>query len=106
MAAELHDTLATDSALQVYLLEMLDFETLLRLQRRLHYDVTSDRLQAAIILCEHTPTITIGRQGSRAHLHVEPEELHSRRWPVRWVNRGGGCLLHVPGQFALYSILP
>jgi lipoyl(octanoyl) transferase len=106
MAAELPDAVARDSTLQAYLLGMLDFESMLRLQRRLHFDVTSDRRQAAIVLCEHTPTITIGRQGSRAHLHMEPEELQTRRWPVRWVNRGGGCLLHLPGQIALYSIIP
>src|SRR5207249_1220258 len=29
-----------------------------------------------------------------------------REWPVRWVNRGGGCLLHLPGQLAVYPILP
>src|SRR5439155_25308348 len=32
--------------------------------------------------------------------------LRSRRWRVRWVNRGGGCLLHLPGQLAIYPILP
>src|SRR5208337_3584215 len=46
------------------------------------------------------------RQGSRAHILYEPEELQSLRWPVRWVNRGGGCLLHLPGQLAIYPILP
>jgi lipoyl(octanoyl) transferase len=44
--------------------------------------------------------------GSRAHLSYEPEELRTRRWPVRWVNRGGGCLLHAPGQLAIYPVLP
>jgi lipoyl(octanoyl) transferase len=31
--------------------------------------------------------------------------LRARQWRVRWVNRGGGCLLHLPGQLAAYSIL-
>lgn len=106
MAAVFPDGLEAESTLQAYLLGMLDFESMLRLQRRLHFDVTSDRRQAAVVLCEHAPTITIGRQGSRAHVHLEPEELNTRRWTVRWVNRGGGCLLHVPGQIALYSVLP
>jgi lipoyl(octanoyl) transferase len=26
--------------------------------------------------------------------------------PVRWLNRGGGCLVHGPGQLAAYPILP
>jgi lipoyl(octanoyl) transferase len=100
------EILTSDRSLQVYLLGTLEFEAALKLQRRLHFDVTSNRDQAVLVLCEHEPTITIGRQGSRAHVQLEPEELFTRRWPVRWVNRGGGCLLHVPGQLALYSILP
>lgn len=106
MSAEVPYDAAADRALQVYLLGTLDFETLLGLQRRLIFDVSGDRRQAALILCEHPPTITIGRQGSHAHVHLEPEELATRGWPVRWVNRGGGCVLHMPGQIALYAILP
>ena len=34
-----------------------------------------------------------------------PAELAARCWPVRWVNRGGGCVLHLPGQLAIYPIL-
>jgi lipoyl(octanoyl) transferase len=93
-------------ALQAYLLGTLDFETALRLQRRLVYEVSGDRSHARLILCEHAPLITMGRQGSFTHLLCEPAELHARRWQVRWVNRGGGCLLHVPGQLAIYPILP
>jgi len=48
----------------------------------------------------------VGRQGSRAHILCEAQELRARRWRVRWVNRGGGTLLHVPGQLALYPIVP
>lgn len=106
MLAQLPDGSGKDTALQVYLLGTVEFEALVRLQRRLHFDITGDRRQAALILCEHPPTITIGRQGSRGHIHLEPEELQARRWPIRWVNRGGGCVLHVPGQIALYSIVP
>jgi lipoyl(octanoyl) transferase len=95
-----------DASLQAYLLGAVDFETALRFQRRLHFDVTGDRSSAALILCEHPPLITVGRQGSRAHLRFDAHELQTRRWPIRWVNRGGGCLLHVPGQVAIYPILP
>jgi lipoyl(octanoyl) transferase len=97
---------ATEIGLQVYLLGEVDFEAALRLQRRLHYEISGDRSQAALVLCEHPPLITVGRQGSRAHIRAEPEELRSRQWRVRWVNRGGGTWLHMPGQLAVYPILP
>lgn len=93
-------------ALQVYLLGTLDFDTALRFQRRLHYEISGDRTQAALVLCEHPPLVTVGRQGSYAHIRCDAEELRARRWPVRWVNRGGGCYLHLPGQLAVYPILP
>ena len=92
--------------LQVYLLGTIDFEAALLLQKRLLYDVSGDRGQAALMLCEHPPLITVGRHGSRAQILFEPEDLRVRRWPIRWVNRGGGCILHHPGQLAVYPILP
>jgi lipoyl(octanoyl) transferase len=95
-----------DRTLQAYLLGCVPLESLLRLQRRLQFDVGGDRRQAALIVCEHPPGITVGRQGSRSHIQLEANELHLRGWPVRWVNRGGGCVLHVPGQLAVYPILP
>jgi lipoyl(octanoyl) transferase len=95
-----------DLALQIYLLGPVDFDAALALQRLLVYQVTGDRGSAALVLCEHPPLITVGRHGSRAHILYEPDELQALRWPVRWVNRGGGCLLHLPGQLALYPVLP
>jgi len=97
---------ATDLGLQVYLLGSVDFEAALNLQRRLAFNVAGDRDTAVLLLCEHPPLVTVGRQGSRAHILCEPEELRARQWRVRWVNRGGGCLLHAPGQLAAYPILP
>jgi lipoyl(octanoyl) transferase len=94
------------AALQAYLLGTLDLDAALRLQRRLHFDVAGQPDAAALIVCEHPTQITVGRLGSRSHIRCEPAELHARRWPVRWVHRGGGCVLHVPGQLAIYPILP
>jgi lipoyl(octanoyl) transferase len=93
-------------SLHAYLLGLVDFEAALRLQRQLVYYASDETAQAALILCEHPPVITVGRQGSHAHILYEPEELDTRHWPVRWVNRGGGCLLHLPGQLAIYPIFP
>jgi lipoyl(octanoyl) transferase len=95
-----------ETVLQAYLLGTVDFESLLILQRRLVYDVTGERSRAVLLLCEHPHLVSVGREGSRAHILCEPEELHARGWPVRWVNRGGGCLLHAPGQLAAYPVLP
>jgi lipoyl(octanoyl) transferase len=97
---------AGTAALQAYLLGPVEYGVALALQRQLVYHVAGDRDRAALVVCEHPPAITVGREGSRAHILYEPEELRALRWPVRWVNRGGGCLLHLPGQMAVYPILP
>jgi lipoyl(octanoyl) transferase len=97
---------AAASTLRVYLLGMVDFEAALRLQRALAFQVGSEPSTATLVLCEHAPLITVGRHGSPAHIHFENADLQTRRWPVRWVNRAGGCLLHLPGQLAIYPIIP
>jgi lipoyl(octanoyl) transferase len=96
-----------NSSLEVYLLGLVDFESCLKLQQQLVYELSGreDR-QGALLICEHPPLLTIGREGSRSHLRCEPAELQSRQIDVRWLNRGGGCLVHVPGQLAIYPILP
>lgn len=95
-------------ALEVYLLGSVDFDEIQQLQRRLIYDLGDhDRPGGgALVLCEHPPTISVGRSGSRAFIAADDEELRGRGVQVRWVNRGGGCVLHLPGQLAAYLVLP
>ena len=94
-------------ALDVYLLGMVDFESALFLQDRLVYEISgrSDRF-GGLLICEHPPLVTVGREGSRRHLRCDQAELASRMMDIRWVNRGGGCLVHGPGQLAAYPIIP
>ena len=96
---------SADPCLEAYLLGSVSFADALRLQRLLSFHVSGDRDRAALILCEHPPLITVGRQGSRTNIQVDPEELRLRGWRVRWVNRGGGTWLHLPGQLAIYPVL-
>jgi lipoyl(octanoyl) transferase len=106
-APEPDRTQAPDGSLEVYLLGLVDFGAALFLQERLMMDVARrDDGQGALLVCEHPPLLTIGREGSRADIRCGPEELAAREIEVRWLNRGGGALVHVPGQLALYQILP
>jgi lipoyl(octanoyl) transferase len=92
--------------LSAYLLGSLDFDALAALQRRLVYDISGDRDTSAIVLCDHPIGITVGREGSATHIRPNSDELEARGWPVRWVARGGGAMLHVPGQVACYPVFP
>lgn len=94
-------------AAHVHLLGTVDYEDCLLLQRRLAYDaVTRADGRIAVLLCEHPPLVTIGRGGSRAHVRLAGEELTSRQLAIRYVGRGGGAILHGPGQLAIYPIVP
>jgi lipoyl(octanoyl) transferase len=97
---------AGETVLSIYLLGTVDFQTVRALQKRLVYETAGLRHSAALILCEHPPLITVGRHGQPADIRIDPEDLEARHWPMRWVNRGGGCWLHLPGQLAIYPILP
>lgn len=93
--------------LAVYLLGQVEFDACLALQQRLVYE-SGDQRQGpvSVLVCEHPPLITIGRQGSRGDVRLSSVELTARDLAVRWVNRGGGAVLHLPGQLAVYPIVP
>jgi lipoate-protein ligase B len=96
-----------ERSLLVYFLPRLPWEQVQKLQQRLVFDVSEPpRRQAALILCEHAPIITVGRQGSYRHLRMDAREIDSGQLSVKWTNRGGGCWHQQPGQLAAYPILP
>ena len=90
-----------------YLLGNLPFDQYLALQRRFVYELGAEtRSRIPVLICEHPPLITVGRRGSRAHIKLSGEQLRWRQLAVRWVSRGGGCVLHGPGQLAIYPLVP
>lgn len=102
------DTPAAEApSLEVHLLGAVDFDSAVALQERLVYDISGreDR-QGALLLCEHPPLISLGRESSAAHVLADPAELKAVEIDVRWVSRGGGAVPHAPGQLAIYPILP
>lgn len=90
-----------------YLLGTIDYDACDQLQRRLIDGANlRDDGRIEVLLCEHSPIITVGRRGSRQHIRISSDELRRRRWEVRWVARGGGGVLHGPGQLAIHAIVP
>jgi lipoyl(octanoyl) transferase len=94
-------------SLDVHLLGSVEFDAALTLQKHLVYEVSGrNDLFGTLLLCEHPPTVTIGREGSRSDILVGERELTARSLDVYWLNRGGGALMHGPGQLAVYPVLP
>jgi lipoyl(octanoyl) transferase len=98
---------AAAAALEVRLLGLVDFDAALALQERLVYELSGrDDAQGALLLCEHPPLITLGREASAAQVTADPDNLRACEIDVRWIARGGGAVVHAPGQLAVYPILP
>jgi lipoyl(octanoyl) transferase len=91
--------------LQVYLLGQVELDAALTLQRRFAYDVGEEGRVGSLLLCEHPTAVTVGRSGRRLHLRPDDGELAAAGVPVRWVNRGGGAVVHAPGQLNAYVVL-
>ncbi|MDG3003860.1 lipoyl(octanoyl) transferase LipB [Paludisphaera mucosa] len=91
--------------LEIYLLGAVDFGEVQQLQRRLVYE-HGERGGATLLICEHPPTLSVGRTGSRAHIAPDDAALAGMGIRTYWVNRGGGCVLHLPGQLSGYFVTP
>lgn len=101
------DPLSRGPALEAHLLGRIDFGDCLELQNRLARQIGSrDDGQICLLLCEHPAVITIGRGGSPGDVQLQSGTLASRQIDVRWVKRGGPCLVHAPGQLAAYLLVP
>jgi lipoate-protein ligase B len=83
----------------------MPYERALRLQLRISEAKKRGFAGDVLLLLEHPPTITLGRNGTWTHLLV-PEETLAARGVVRCeVDRGGDITYHGPGQLVGYPIL-
>ncbi|MEX0794332.1 MAG: hypothetical protein WD045_14445 [Pirellulaceae bacterium] len=95
------------TSIDFHYLGIVDFDHAVALQKRLVYECGGEAGgRFACLLCEHPPIVSVGRAGSRGHVHFSPEQLRRQRLELRWIGRGGTCVLHSPGQLAIYPIFP
>jgi lipoate-protein ligase B len=83
----------------------LDYAAFLRFQEQVHREVEQGEAPG-LILCEIAPFVSVGREGSWTHIHFDPDDDWGKEVQVRWVARGGGCWLHLPGQLLIAALLP
>jgi lipoyl(octanoyl) transferase len=90
--------------ISVLQLGSIDYATGLSLQRRLVELRKDGRISDVLVLLEHSPVITLGRNGKQANIIASPELLARRGVEVFESDRGGDVTFHGPGQLVGYPI--
>jgi len=90
--------------ISVVQLEVVDYATGLQLQQRL-VNLRKDGLVGdVLLLLEHTPVITLGRNAKAKNILASSEQLSQRGVEVLESDRGGDVTFHGPGQLVAYPI--
>jgi lipoyl(octanoyl) transferase len=81
-----------------------DYASALAVQRKLVDLRKTDQIGDVLLLLEHTPVITLGRNAQAANILAAPELLVQRGVEVVECDRGGDVTFHGPGQLVGYPI--
>jgi len=95
-----------DGEVLISVLELgtVDYAGGLRLQERLVGLRKEGRIGDVLVLLEHPPVITLGRNAKGTNILASPESLVERGVEVFECDRGGDVTFHGPGQLVGYPI--
>jgi len=89
----------------VLYLSRVAYGTALDLQRTLLEMRKAARIDNTLLLLEHPPVITLGRNARLSNVLAPPEFLAQRGVELFEIDRGGDVTFHGPGQLIAYPII-
>ncbi len=93
-----------NNLISIIQLGVLDYGEGLRLQRKLLELRKAGEIGDVLLLLEHSPVITLGRNANAANVLASTEALAARGVEVFETDRGGDVTFHGPGQLVGYPI--
>jgi lipoyl(octanoyl) transferase len=90
--------------ISVVQLGTVDYATSLRLQQQLVALRKEEKIGDVLLLLEHSPVITLGRNAKAANVVASPELLAKRGVELFECDRGGDVTFHGAGQIVGYPI--
>ncbi len=90
--------------IQYIYLGRVGYDEGLRLQAEMAGLVAEGCAGNVLLLLEHPPVLTLGRNAKRANILASDEFLKQRGVTVHEINRGGDVTYHGPGQLVGYTI--
>jgi len=88
----------------VLYLSRVAYSTALELQRTLLGMRKAGRIENTLLLLEHPPVITLGRNARLSNVIAPPEFLARQGVELFEIDRGGDVTFHGPGQLVAYPI--
>src|SRR5580658_7866098 len=90
--------------IQYLYLGRVGYDEALRLQQELVALRRQERVENVLLLLEHPPVLTLGRNANRSNVLAPDELLAARGVTLHEINRGGDVTYHGPGQLVGYPI--
>ncbi len=89
----------------VQLRGLTPYDVVHELQLRTVVDRRADKIPDTLILVEHEPVITLGRNADSAGVVADKDQLERMGIGIRRIERGGQATYHGPGQIVGYPIV-